>query len=122
MSRFIVALAAACLAASLVPVVARAAPAEEVEVVGRSARALGSDEFAAVRGEYLLADGSRLSVEGVRHRPTVALGDQAPVRLLAAGPNQFVSADGRLWLEFNGHANGNVDAVKVTVLSQQARR
>lgn len=121
MSRFIVALAAACVAVSLIPVAAQAAPPEQVEVVGRGARALASDEFAAVRGEYLLADGSRLTIEGARHRPMVALGDQAPVRLLPAGPHQFASADGRLWLEFTTHANGLVDNVKVTRLNQQAR-
>lgn len=121
MSRFIIAFAAACLAASLIPVAALAAPPEQVEVIGRGARALASDEFAAVRGEYLMTDGSRLTVDGVRHWPMVALGDQAPVRLLPAGPHRFVSADGRLWLEFTARANGLVDSVALTQLNQQAK-
>ena len=85
-----------------------------VQVFGR-AQTLGSAEFAAMRGEYRLADGGVLVVEGPRHRPVVALNDQAPVRLIALAPNQFASADGAMRLHFNAHSNGNVDAVTITL-------
>jgi len=86
----------------------------QVQVMGR-AQTLSSAEFAAVRGEYRLADGGLLVVEGPRHRPVVALNDQAPVRLVALAPNQFASADGAMRLHFNAHSNGNVDAVTITL-------
>ena len=86
----------------------------QVQVFSR-AQTLSSAEFAAVRGEYRLADGGVLVVEGPRHRPVVALNDQAPVRLVALAPNQFASADGAMRLQFNAHSNGNVDAVTITL-------
>lgn len=76
---------------------------------------LGSAEFAELRGEYRLADGRRLSIEGVRSRPTVALGDRDAVRLVALGENRFVSVDGAIRLRFNAHANGSIDAVTITL-------
>jgi hypothetical protein len=86
----------------------------QVQISGR-AQPLSSAEFAAVRGEYRLADGRRLVVEGPRHRPVVALNDQAPVRLVVLAPDQFASADGAMRLQFNAHGNGNVDAVTITL-------
>ena len=68
-----------------------------------------------MRGEYRLADGGSLVIEGPRHRPVVALNDQAPVRLLALGPNHFASVDGAMQLHFNARANGNIDAVTITL-------
>jgi hypothetical protein len=86
----------------------------QVQVMPR-APAISSAEFAELRGEYRLADGGRLVVEGVRHRPMVALNDHAPVRLVALGEHRYASADGELQLRFNARANGNIDAVTITL-------
>lgn len=94
--------------------VASATPRPQIQVTAH-AQSIGSAEFAAIRGEYRLADGRRLMVEGPRHRPVVALNDQAPVGLVALGPNRYASADGAMQLDFNAHANGNVDTVTLTL-------
>jgi hypothetical protein len=86
----------------------------QVQVIGR-AQTLSSADFATVRGEYRLADGGLLVVEGPRHRPVATLNDQAPVRLVALAPDQFATADGAMRLQFNAHRNGNVDAVTITL-------
>lgn len=77
--------------------------------------ALSSAEFAELRGEYRLANGGRLSIEGLRTRPTVALDDREAVRLVAIGGNRFASADGAIHLQFDAHANGSIDAVTITL-------
>lgn len=94
---------------------ANVASAQQVQVVGRGAHLIPADEYAAMRGEYRLADGRLLSVGGGRTRPVVELGSAAPVPLVAVGPNQYASADGAIVLRFNARANGNVDAVTVTL-------
>ncbi|HEX5683749.1 MAG TPA: hypothetical protein VFY73_06910 [Ideonella sp.] len=86
----------------------------QVQVMARG-QAISSAEFAELRGEYRLAGGGRLVVEGVRHRPMVALNDRAPVRLVSLGEHRYASADDALQLRFNAHANGNVDAVTITL-------
>lgn len=113
----------AALGASMLP--AQAAPdgataaanlasAQQVQVVGRGAHLIPADEFAAMRGEYRLADGRLLTVGGGRTRPVAELGNTGPMPLVAVGPNQYASADGGLVLRFGAHANGNIDAVTVT--------
>ncbi len=114
MSRSTVSLATACLAASLLPNLSAAASTQPSEWVVTGSRALSSAQLAEMRGEYLLTDGRRLSVEGPRTRPMVALGDRAPVALLPAGGDRFVSADGSVQLAFRSLPNGLVDAITVT--------
>lgn len=74
---------------------------------------LGSAEFAEMRGEYRLADGGRLSIEGPRSRPTLALNDGEAIRLVPIGDKRFASADGAVHLQFNAHANGSIDTVTI---------
>lgn len=109
-----------CATASATPagapaavVVASAPP--QVGITGQGVRTLSSAEFAEVRGEYLLAGGGSMVVGGARHRPIVEFNDKAPMALLAVAPNQLVSADGQLRLEFRTEANGEVSAVTVHV-------
>lgn len=94
---------------------AHVASTQQVQVVGRGSPLVAADEFAAQRGEYRLADGRLLSVGGGRTRPVVELGSAGPMPLVAVGPNQYASADGTMVLRFNARANGNVDAVTVTL-------
>ena len=94
---------------------ANVASTQQVQVVGRGTHLIPADEYAAMRGEYRLADGRLLSVGGGRTRPVVELGSAGPMPLVAVGPNQYASADGSMVLHFNARANGNVDAVTVTL-------
>ena len=127
MSRLTLALAAAaCLIGSAWPVVSSAADdtTQQVDIRGRNASILRSDQFEAMRGEYLLSNGSRLWVEGGRTRPTVAIDDREPVLLVSAGPNRLASVDGRMQLEFHAHGNGSIEGLTLTTGSavQMARR
>ena len=106
MFRFDLAMAAVCVAAS--PMGAEAQTAEG------SVDVLSAAQFRDLRGEYLMDDGSTLSIDGVRLRPLARLDDRPPVPLQVAGPNRLVSQDGRWRLEFQSRADG-VDAVVLTM-------
>jgi hypothetical protein len=126
MSRLTLALAAACLVGFALPMAASAADdtTEQVDIRGRNASILRSDQFEAMRGEYLLSNGSRLWVEGGRTRPTVAIDERDPVLLVSTGPNRFASVDGRMQLEFHAHGNGSIEGLTLTAggAVQMARR
>lgn len=106
----------AAFAASPVPVsvVVASSPQPAIQIVGHAARTLPAAEFAALRGEYRLANGGSLAIEGARHRPVV-LGDRAPVALVPVGPGRLVSADGRLRLDVRSEANGLVSGLVLQV-------
>jgi hypothetical protein len=121
MPRITLALAVATtLFASTLPVAASAAgdTTQQVDIVGRGTSILRSDEFEAVRGEYLLSDGSRLWIEGSRTRPTVTIDDREPVLLKTTGLNRFITADGRMRLEFHPHRNGSIEGLTLTTGSR----
>lgn len=99
-----------------VAVVVSSVQPPQVRVVGQGARTtLGSAEFAELRGEYRLSDGGLLVIGGACHRPVAELNDKAPLALLPAGPNQLVSADGKLRLEVRSEANGEVSGLTLHV-------
>jgi hypothetical protein len=106
MFRFDLAMVAVCVAASPLDATAQATERSDDE--------LSAAQFRDLRGEYLMDDGSTLSIDGVRLRPLARLDDRPPVPLLVAGPNRLVSQDGRWRLEFQSRADG-VDAVVLTM-------
>lgn len=87
----------------------------QIQVVGQSTRTLTTAEFAELRGEYRLQGGGALVLGGARHRPVAELNDKAPVALLPMAPNQLVSTDGRLRLEFQTLPNGEVSQLTLHV-------
>lgn len=89
----------------------------QIQVVGQSQRMLSTAEFAELRGEYRLQGGGALVVGGARHRPVAELNDKAPMALLPVGPNQLVSTDGKLRLEFQLLANGEVSQLTLHAAS-----
>jgi hypothetical protein len=116
MPRITLALAAAACFVSALPIAARAADdsKQQVDILGRGATLLRSDQYAAMRGEYLMSDGSRVWIEGSRARPAVAIDDREPLLLVATGRNRFATIDGRMQLEFHAHDNGNIDGLTLT--------
>jgi hypothetical protein len=116
MSRITLALIAAACLASALPMAASAADdsKQQVDILGHGAALLRSDQYEAMRGEYLMSDGSRVWIEGGRARPAVAIEDREPVLLVVTGPNRFASIDGRMQLEFHARANGNIDGLTLT--------
>jgi hypothetical protein len=116
MPRITLALAFAACFVSTLPLAARAADGskQQVDIQGRGATLLRSDQYEAMRGEYLMSNGSRVWIEGGRTRPAVAIDDREPVPLVVTGPNRFASIDGRMQLEFHAHGNGNIDGLTLT--------
>ena len=116
MSRITLALIAAACLVSALPMAATAADdsKQQVDILGHAATLLRSDQYEAMRGEYLMSDGSRVWIEGGRTRPAVAIDDREPVLLVVTGPNRLASIDGRMQLEFHAHDNGSIDGLTLT--------
>jgi hypothetical protein len=116
MSRINLALIAAAGLVSALPMAASAADdsKQQVDIMGHGTMLLRSDQYEAMRGEYLMTNGSRVWIEGGRTRPAVAIDDREPVLLVVTGPNRFASVDGRMQLEFHAHNNGNIDGLTLT--------
>lgn len=113
MSRLILTVAAACMPVIGAPALA-ATGAEQVQIHG--ARGLSVSDFAELRGDYDLADGSRLSIEGTRSHPMAQLDDQAPAPLTMTGPNEFTDASGTMRVLFHAAANGSVSGLTLIYL------
>ena len=92
-----------------------AADSQQVQIKGQRRGKVPEGEFAAIRGDYRLADGRLLSIRGARQRPTAELENAGPVPLLPAGAYRLASADGAMLLRFNARANGDVDQVTVSL-------
>jgi hypothetical protein len=112
MSHSIHALMLACAAVLSVSVAQAATSAEQVQIHGQ--RGMSSSEFDQLRGEYDLADGSRLSFAGTRLHPMAQIDAHGPVALVRTGPNQFTDLNGQLRLDIQAAANGSVSGVTVT--------
>jgi hypothetical protein len=108
MFRFTVSLLVVCTVMSGSPVAAQAA-----DTVDPAVEALSAAQFADMRGEYQMDDGSVLTVDGVRKRPVAWLDQRGPIPLVVLGPNRLVSADGHWKLEFRAGAD-RFDAVILT--------
>lgn len=74
------------------------------------------------QGQYVLQDGSRLSVQLRQHKLMAELNDDAPTVLSATGPATFTTANGQLRIAFTQAPNGNVSGVTLTRLRNMAER
>lgn len=116
MSRTIL-LAAACAVFASLPAAYAASDAEQVQIRGARST-LSSVEFAELRGEFELANGSRLSIEGTRLRPMAQIGGDPAVALVMTGPAQLTSVAGTMRLDLRAAPNGIVEGLTVTYLPQ----
>jgi hypothetical protein len=87
---------------------AQAAPAQRVEIRGRTI-----DSATAARGEYQLADGRRLALHARGARLVAQIDAQAPMLLQPAAGDNWASADGSLRVQLHAAANGSVHRVTV---------
>jgi hypothetical protein len=115
MSRTLLAAAAAWAAFSSLPVAHAASETEQVQIHGARST-LSSSEFAELRGEYDLANGSRLSIEGTRLRPMAQIDGHDGVPLVMTGPTQFTDVAGQMRVDLHAAPNGNVAGLTVTYL------
>ena len=72
------------------------------------------DDYAQVRGEYALADGHVIHLEGTRRHPSLAFDDGSTRPLRALSPEEFATADGCVRVAFDRHSNGSVAGMRVT--------
>lgn len=100
----------ACLAT---PFAAHAAGAR-VEVHGQALHRLTPAQAGDLQGRYALADGRTLVVSRQGAKVAAALDGEAAAPLQALTATRLLSADGRLELDFDAAANGNVSAVRLT--------
>ena len=114
MSRISLALSVACVAMATWSAAQAAPNTEQVQILGHGAHALSSGEFDALRGDYDLAGGGRLSLGGTRLHPVAELDGQGPVALVMTGPNQFTDVGGHMRVDVRAAANGSVSGVAVT--------
>jgi hypothetical protein len=92
---------------------------------------LDQEQAHAVSGYYEMSNGWRMKVRASSRYLDAAIGQDAPVRLVAVSPDKFVTPDGNVTMEFNRGAYGDdmlmtyVDprlGQLVTVTSQLAQR
>lgn len=80
----------------------------EITVVAAMARyPIRLDEARAVRGMYVMSNGWTLDVHPDWHRVIARIDQRGPVELVPLSPERFVSADGRMAMEFNLGVAGN---------------
>lgn len=71
-------------------------------------------EALAVRGTYDMSNGWLLEVNPDWHRVYADLNQTGPVELLPASADKFISADGRMAMEFNRGVNANEMVLRYT--------
>jgi hypothetical protein len=113
MSRIATFAAFATLATAALLAQAQTSAPQQVQILGTSAAASAA-QTAELRGRYELSDGRvlELSAQG---RQVVANLDAAPtVALRALGAGLYASADGRMRVQLQQHANGTVSGLVLT--------
>jgi hypothetical protein len=110
-------LAAAAAFAAFISLPAAHAAGDPQQVQIRGARSsMSSADFAELRGQYELSNGSRLSVEGTRLRPMAQIDGHDGVPLVMTGPTQFTDVAGTMRIDLHAQRNGNVDSLTLTSL------
>jgi hypothetical protein len=108
------------------------APISTVQVAApmRSFR-LDPEQARSVSGYYEMSNGWRMKVRASSRYLDAAIGQDAPVRLVAVSPDKFMTQDGNVTMEFNRGALGDDMLMTyldprlgqlVTVTSQLAQR
>jgi hypothetical protein len=89
----------------------------DTQVVSGTRYSVSASEFAAYRGSYKTDDGGSIKVSRHDHKFYTKINGQAPMEMLAAGPDSFVSRDGRTKVDFRQNANGDLMEVAVSAIS-----
>lgn len=92
----------------------RAAAPVDPQVVSGSRYKVNSRDFAVYKGTYQTADGGTIVVNQHNKKFYTQINGQAPIELVAAGPDSFVSRDGRTQVDFRQNANGDLMEVSVS--------
>jgi hypothetical protein len=104
----------ACLPIALCAALPAHATGARVEVHGQALHRLTPAQASELQGHYALADGRTLVVTRQGARVMAELDGHAAAPLQALSATRLLSADGRLALDFEAAANGNVSAVRLT--------
>jgi hypothetical protein len=91
------------------------APANvDPQVVSGSRYKVNSWDFAVYKGKYQTADGGTIVVSQQNRKFYTQVNGQAPFEMVAAGPDSFVSRDGRTQVDFHQNANGDLMEVSLS--------
>ncbi len=74
-------------------------------------------EFAPYKGRYQSDDGGTITVSQQNNKFYAQINGQARIEIVAAGPDSFVSRDGRTKVDFRQNANGDLMDVVVSAVS-----
>lgn len=68
---------------------------------------LSDDQTRAVSGTYALSNGWRLHIRPGHNGVYARIDDQKPIRLIATSPDNYVTRDGNVAMEFNRGSEGD---------------
>ncbi len=106
--------------AQAAPSTQNAANSIDAQVVSGSRYKINSWDFAAYKGTYRTDDGGNIVVSKQGNRFTITINGEVPIDMLAAGPDSFVSRDGRTQIDFHQNANGDLMEVSVSAVAGSA--
>ncbi len=89
----------------------------DTQVVSGARYTVSASEFASYKGNYQTDDGGTITVSRQHRKFYTQINGQAPMEILPAGPDSFVSRDGRTKVDFRQNANGDLMEVSVSAVS-----
>jgi hypothetical protein len=91
----------------------------DAQVVSGSRYRMNDWDFASYKGKYALDGGASLTVSAHNHHFYTQISGQQAVEVVAAGPDTFVSRDGRTKVAFRQNANGDLMEVTLSPLAAE---
>jgi len=89
---------------------------------GASGFELHTDDYANVRGDYLLADGHAVQIAGTRRHPRIDYDDGMSRPLTPLSATEFVTDDGCTRVVFEAHSNATVTRLRLARTAACAAR
>jgi hypothetical protein len=89
----------------------------DTQVVSGARYKVSDWEFAVYKGRYQTEDGGTVKVSQQDNKFYTQINGQAPIEILAAGPDSFISRDGRTKVDFRQNANGDLMEVAVSAVT-----
>jgi hypothetical protein len=89
----------------------------DAQVVSGTRYKVSDWDFAPYKGKYKTEDGGIVLVSQQNNKFYTQINGQAPIEILAAGPDSFVSRDGRTKVDFRQNENGDLMEVAVSAVT-----
>ncbi len=92
----------------------------DAQVVSGTRYKVSDWDFAVYKGKYQTDDGGTVMVSQQDNKFYTQINGQAPIEIVAAGPDSFISRDGRTKVDFRQNANGDLMEVAVSAVTSSA--